>query len=66
MLQMHTRTITKEQYDRAMLNRGYICADDFDDIFSPAEQCGYGVDRAEADIVDGKYVARYWMSNSCD
>ena len=66
MLKMHTRTITKEQYDRAMLNRGYICAEDFDDIFSISEQCGYGIDRAEADTDGGNYITRFMMSDTCD
>jgi hypothetical protein len=60
------RKITKEQYDRAMENRGYIVSKDYGDIFSESEICGYGVYSAMADMVDGEYYVKFYMGSSCD
>jgi hypothetical protein len=62
----YKREITKEQYDRAMENRGYITSQDEADIFSMAELCGYGVYSAMADMVDGKYYVKFYLGGSCD
>mgnify|MGYP007041134791 CR=1 FL=1 len=66
------KPITKEQYDRAQLNNGFIPTEDMDKIFTTAEICGYGVYNPIARIQYGKdsdevmYVVRYLTSNNCD
>lgn len=60
------RKITKDQYTRAMLNRGYISSEDIGDIFPIEERCGYGVYSPMADIKDGEYVVEFYLGNSCD
>lgn len=62
----YRRKITEEQYQRALANRGCICAEDMDDIFSPQEQCGYGIYLAQVDIKDGEYIVNFEMGDSCD
>ena len=60
------REITKDQYDRAMQNRGYLTNADKDDVFSVAELCGYGVYGAIVFEKDGKYYVGYSIGDSCD
>ncbi len=66
------KPITKEQYERAQLNNGFIPTEDMDKIFTTAEICGYGVFSAVARIKYGKdsdetmYVVRYLTSDNCD
>lgn len=61
-----TREITKEQHDRAVNNRGYITKEDAEEIFTPAELCGYDVCSAIAAKVDEKYIVRYALGDTCD
>lgn len=42
MLVRAEKSITKEQYDRAQEHGGYIAGEDMGDIFTDAEQLGYG------------------------
>ena len=60
--------ISKEVYDRAMENRGYITSGDMSELFTESQLCGYGVYGAMAfiDNVTGKYMCRYDMGDSCD
>lgn len=65
------RSITKEQYDRAQLNRGYITEEDELDIFDEAERYGYGVYGAVArektdDEGNTAYYVLFSMGSSCD
>ena len=60
------REISKEIYDRAMENRGYITSGDMDTVFSEAELCGYGIYGAKAAEEDGKYYCHFSMGSSCD
>lgn len=60
------RQITKEQYDRAVNNRGYLIKDDTNAVLTDAERYGYG---ASAGIVyehGGKYFVSCHRYNSCD
>lgn len=72
MLVRAEKPITKEQYDRAQLNNGFIPTEDMDKIFTTAEICGYGVYNPIARIQYSKdsdeatYVVRYLTSNNCD
>lgn len=72
MLIRAEKPITKEQYERAQLNNGYITSEDMDEIFSRAELCGYGVMSAMGcvryDEYTGKttYVVLYTTSTCCD
>lgn len=72
MLIRSEKPITKEQYERAQLNNGFIRSDDMGDIFTMAEICGYGIysTRAYKDIDDetGKvtYKVSYTTSDCCD
>ena len=60
------RVITKEQFDRAMTNHGYLTQDDKETVFSMSERCGYGVYDSSV-IQDGdKYYVRFQMGSSCD
>ena len=62
----HKIEITKDIYDRAMKNRGYITSDDKPKLFTEAQLCGYGVYSAMAYEKDGKYFCSYSMGSSCD
>lgn len=72
MLVRGEKPITKEQYDRAQLNGGYINEADMTEIFSQAELCGYGVYEpiaykhidAGTDVVT--YSVRYSTGATCD
>ena len=48
MLVRAEKPITKEQYERAQLNHGYIDQDDMSAIFSDSELLGYGIYEAVA------------------
>lgn len=61
-----SREITKEQYDRAIGHRGHIAGEDYEDIFTKAELCGYGVYSAMAYERDGKYYVGFCLGSSCD
>lgn len=61
-----TREISKEIYDRATENRGYITMGDMDTVFSEAELCGYGVYGAKAKEENGKYYCHFSLGSSCD
>ena len=60
--------ISKEVYDRAMQNGGYIAGEDRVKLFNQAQLCGYGVysDMAYIDEKTGKYMCRYELGSSCD
>lgn len=60
------REITKEVYDRAQDNRGYITGADKRALFSDAELFGYGLYSARAHEIDGKYYMSYGLGDSCD
>ena len=65
-MKSRTRTITKEVYDRAQNNRGYITSADMQMVFTIAERCGYGVYGARAYKTDEGYVVRFELGESCD
>lgn len=62
----HVKTISKEVYDRAMANNGYITGSDERKIFSDAELWGYGVYRPKAMEKEGQYYCTYSLGSNCD
>lgn len=60
------REISKEVYDRARQNRGYITSQDSKDVFSVSELMGYGVYGDQVVERDGKYFVLYERGDSCD
>ena len=72
MLVRSEKPITKEQYERAQLNNGFISDEDMEVIFSEAEICGYGIwnavgcARYNTETGVTTYVARYTTSTNCD
>jgi hypothetical protein len=72
MLVRAEKPITKEQYERAQLNSGYIAEEDMGDIFNDALLYGYGVYSPVAYVRYNKetkgtaYVVEYITSTCCD
>ena len=62
----HEREITKEQYERAVANRGYITKEDELQIFSASELYGYGVYSPIAHMSEGKYTVHFLLGSTCD
>ena len=58
--------ISKDVYDRAMRNRGYITETDKSNLFDTWQLCGYGVYSAMAYEKDKKYWCSYYMGSTCD
>ena len=62
----YQRKITKEQYERAMLNKGLLTEDDENDVFSISEICGYGVYMPTVIQNNGEYYVTFTLGSSCD
>lgn len=60
------RKITKEQYDRAMANGGYMTEDDAKVVLNDAERYGYGATAGRVKEKDGEYYVSCHMYDSCD
>lgn len=60
------KKITKEIYDNAMKNRGYITDEDKTIIFDVCELIGYGVYGAMAYEENGEYWCSYNRGETCD
>ena len=65
MMTQHRKTITKEQYDEAMRNNGFISSDNAE-IFDAAERYGYGVYCPVAEEENGAYFVEYELGSTCD
>ena len=65
MTQMR-RTITKEVYDRAMTNKGYITSADQYEVFTVDEIYGYGVYSPAVEKEGDKYIVNFMRGNSCE
>ena len=61
-----SREITKEQYDRAIENNGYLKGIDKQDVFTEAERWGYGVYAARVYEKNGKYMVGFSLGDTCD
>lgn len=66
------KPITKEQYERAQINNGYVVEADLQEIFSMADLCAYGVyspiacKRHNASTDETTYIVSYSTSTDCD
>ena len=60
------REITKEQYDRAIENNGFLTKEDADTVLTVSERCGYGATAGTVKEYDGKYLVSCHMYDSCD
>lgn len=58
--------VSKEVYDRAKLNRGYMAQCDVVENFSEAIRFGYGLYCCMVHEEDGKYICTYETGDSCD
>ena len=65
-METYEREITKDQYDRAMENHGLLCDEDYGDVFTQAEICGYGIYSAVVSHFGDRYVVRFEMGENCD
>ena len=61
-----SKKITKEQYDRAKQNGGYITREDEDKIFATAELLGYGVHSPIVHESGDGYYVHYYIGSSRD
>lgn len=72
MLIRSEKPITKEQYEKAQMNGGYITTENLEDIFPQSMLCGYGVYDAIAcakynrETNETTYVVKYMTSTNCD
>ena len=66
------RSITKEQYERAQLNGGFIAKEDMSDVFTDSDLYGYGVyspvarKKHNEETGTDTYVVSYTTGTSCD
>lgn len=58
--------VTKDVYDRAQQNRGYMISKDQDKFFSDAILYGYGLYNCRVQEKDGKYICTYETGSTCD
>ena len=58
--------VTKDVYERAAKNRGYMHDDDREKYFSEDVICGYGLYDCKVREQDGKYICSYMTGSSCD
>ena len=61
-----TREISKEQYERARDNGGFISERDKKHIFSESELFGYGIYSPMAYRKDDKYYVSFMRGLTCD
>lgn len=66
------RSITKEQYERAQINNGYVTEANLQEIFSTSDLCAYGVlspiacKRYNTFTDETTYIVSYSTSTCCD
>ena len=72
MLIRSEKPITKEQYERAQLNNGFMTEADLQEIFTMADLCAYGVyspiacARYSKTTGETTYIVSYTTSTNCD
>ena len=62
----YQRKITKEQYERAMLNNSFLTEEDEKDIFTVSELYGYGVYLPIVIKEQGEYYVTFKLGSTCD
>ena len=60
------RKITKDIYDNAKNNRGYLTSEDTKKVFDIAEICGYGIYGTQVFERDGEYFVSYYRGSTCN
>ena len=60
------RQISKEVFDRALINGGHITGADMQQVFTMSELCGYGVYMPTVYKDGDKYMCQFEMGDSCD
>lgn len=60
------REITKEIYERAIENNGYLTDNDEKIVLTDAERYGYGGSTRKVFEQEGKYYVHCHMYNHCD
>ena len=63
---LHKKQISKDVYERAMRNKGYITDKDEKEIFTASELYGYGVYLPMVCEENGDYYVRFKLGHSCD
>jgi len=58
--------VSKEEYERAKVNGGYMSGEDIKNHFSDSILCGYGLYDCQIREENGKYICSYWTGDSCD
>lgn len=66
MMSRCEREITKEQYNRAKQNFGYIAKEDVCDVFTDSERLGYGVYSDSVYEENGKFFVAFLLGSTCD
>lgn len=65
-MQTCRKKITKEQYDRAMAERGAIVSEDEAAVFTASELLGYGLYGSRVYTQNGEYFVEYTLGSTCD
>lgn len=58
--------VTKDVYERAKANRGYMDSDDRPKYFDGSILNGYGLYDCKVREENGKYICSWWCGSSCD
>ena len=58
--------VSKEVYDRAQMNRGYMTTQDQKEYFDESIRCGYGLYDCKVREENGKYICSWWRGSTCD
>ena len=58
--------VSKEVYDRAVMNRGYMATQDQKEYFDDSILCGYGLYNCTVREENGKYICSWWSGSTCD
>ena len=65
-MQSCIKEISKEIYDKAIKNNGYITDEDEWKVFTESQIMGYGIYGTHVYEEDGKYYVHYSMGDTCD
>ena len=58
--------VSKDVYERAKANRGYMAKEDEEKLFSDSILYGYGLYCCVVREKDGKYICSYEIGETCD
>lgn len=58
--------VTKDVWERAQRNHGYMAEEDKDKLFDVSILCGYGLYSCKVREQDGKYICSWWRGETCD